>query len=141
MAATLAITFVAQGMFVVAFFLIASGLSDRPPSLVAHFVIVPLTTIVGVVPLPASGLGAVEFVMNELYTHATPVIDPAALAVPADLGVMVSLCNRVLALIVALVGVAYYLSARREVTQMIHEVEDEHVHSLLEAAAEDESPP
>ena len=54
-----------------------------------------------------------------------------------NLGVLVSLGNRIVMLAVALVGVCYYLAARREVAEMMHEVEEEKVHSLLEAAADD----
>ena len=52
-----------------------------------------------------------------------------------------SLGNRIVMLAVALVGVCYYLAARREVAEMMHEVEEEKVHSLLEAVAEDELAP
>ena len=143
MAASLAITLAAQALFVLAYFFVAGGLSDKHPSLESHFVIVPLTTIVGVAPLPANGLGVVEGVMKDLYTHVTQAIEgeQAALALPRNLGVFVSLGYRIVTLIVALVGVGYYLTARREVAQMIHEVEDEHVHSFLDAAAEADGEP
>jgi len=141
MAASLMITLVAQTLFVLAYFLVASGLSDRHPSLGSHFVIAPLVTIAGVAPLPANGLGTIELLMNYLYTSVTRAIqgEQAALAIPPDLGVLVSLGYRIVTLIVALVGVGYYLTARREVAQMMHEVESEHVHSLLDAAADAES--
>ena len=137
MAMSVGITFVAQGLFVLAYFLVAAGLLGERPSLESHFVIVPLTTIAGVIPLPANGLGAIELLVDYLYKHVTPLVDGIVLP-NKDLGVLVSLGNRIVMLAVALVGVCYYLTARREVAEMMHEVEEEKVHSLLEAA--DDSP-
>jgi hypothetical protein len=136
MAMSLGITLVAQSLFVVAYFLVAAGLLSEHPSLLSHFTIVPLTTIAGVVPLPANGLGAIELLVDYLYKHVTPVVDGFTLP-DKDLGVLVSLGNRIVMLAVALVGVCYYLAARREVAEMMHEVEEEKVHSLLDAADDD----
>ncbi|HEX3997270.1 MAG TPA: lysylphosphatidylglycerol synthase transmembrane domain-containing protein [Pirellulales bacterium] len=133
MAMSLGITVVAQSLLFLAFYLVAAGLLSEHPSLETHFVIVPLTTIAGVVPLPANGLGAIELLVDYLYKNVTPAIDHITLP-NKDLGVLVSLGNRIVMLAVALVGVCYYLAARREVAEMMHEVEEEKVHSLLEAA-------
>lgn len=137
MAMSLGITLVAQSLFVLAYFLVAAGLqgAGEHPSILSHFIIVPLTTIAGVVPLPANGLGAIELLVRYLYNSVTLVVDRFAL-LNKDLGVLVSLGNRIVMLAVALVGVCYYLAARREVAEMMHEVEGEKVHSLLEAAGD-----
>ena len=135
MVASLGITVAAQSLFYLAFFLVAAGLLSDRPSLASHFVIVPLMTIAGVIPLPANGLGAIELLVDFLYKHVTPVVDGFTLP-DKNLGVLVSLGYRIVTLSVALVGVAYYLTARREVAEMMHEVEEEKVHSLLEAAGD-----
>ena len=140
MVASLGITIVAQSLFVLAYFLVAAGLLSERPSLLAHFTIVPLTTIAGIVPLPANGLGAIELLVDYLYKHVTPVVDGFTLP-NKNLGVLVSLGNRIVMLAVALVGVCYYLAARREVDEMMHEVEAGKAHSLLEAAGDDELAP
>ena len=78
--------------------------------------------------------------VDYLYKHVTPVVD--GLTLPnKDLGVLVSLGNRIVMLAVALVGVCYYLAARREVSEMMHEVEGEKAHSLLDAADDDDLAP
>ncbi len=136
MVMSLVITLAAQSLFVLAYFLVAAGLSSDHPSLKSHFTIVPLTTIAGVVPLPANGLGAIELLVDYLYKHVTPVVDGFTLP-DKNLGVLVSLGNRIVMLAVALVGVCYYLAARREVSEMMHEVEGEKAHSLLDAADDD----
>jgi glycosyltransferase 2 family protein len=137
MVASLGITLVAQSLFVLAYFLVAAGLLSERPSLMSHFIIVPLTTIAGVVPLPANGLGAIELLVDYLYKHVAPMVDGITLP-NKDLGVLVSLGNRIVMLAVALVGVCYYLAARREVAEMMHEVEEEKVHSLLGAISDAE---
>ena len=135
MVMSLLITLVAQSLFVFAYFLVAAGLLSEHPSLTSHFVIVPLTTIAGVVPLPANGLGAIELLVDYLYKHVTPIIDGFTLP-NKNLGVLASLGNRIVMLTVALVGVCYYLTSRREVSEMMHEAEK--VHSLLEAVEDDQ---
>ncbi len=54
-------------------------------------------------------------------------------------GALVSLAFRILTFAVALIGVCYYLASRREVAEVMHEVEvEEHEgHSLLDVAEEE----
>ena len=135
MLASLAASLVAQSMIPVAYYLVAAGLLDLHPSLASHFVIVPLVTVFSVLPMPAAGLGAIEWVMDFLYRHVTFAIEGITLP-EKNLGVMVSLGYRVITLVVALVGVCYYMALRREVADVMHEAKAEHVESLLEAADE-----
>ncbi len=135
------LTFAAQSLFAVAFHWVSAGLLDVHPSLAAHMVMVPIAMVTGVLPLPLNGLGAFESAMEFLYQHAAAAIDGANAAVPAKgVGVLVSLGNRIVQMSVALVGVAFYLLNRREVSEVMHEAEAETKagHSLLEA--EDELP-
>ena len=48
----------------------------------------------------------------------------AAGALDKNLGVMVSLGYRIATIAVAMVGVCYYLASRREVSEVMHEVEE-----------------
>jgi hypothetical protein len=135
MAGSLVASLVAQSLIPVAYYLVAVGLLDQHPSLTSHFVIVPLVTVFSVLPMPAAGLGAIEWVMDYLYLHVTFAIESISLP-KKNLGVMVSLGYRVVSLVVALVGVCYYMAARREVAEVMHEVQEEHVESLLSAGDE-----
>ena len=56
----------------VSLWLLAAGLSLPHPSLAAHCLILPLATCTGLLPLPFAGLGAVEMVVDRLYTAALP---------------------------------------------------------------------
>jgi hypothetical protein len=135
MLAALGASLVGQGLVPLAYFLVASGLLDVHPSLASHYVIVPLLTTFSVLPMPAAGLGAIEWVMDYLYLHVTAAVQGVTLP-QKNLGVMVSLGYRVVTLVVAMVGVCYYMAARREVAEAMDEVKREHVDSLLEASDE-----
>jgi hypothetical protein len=52
--------------------LVAGGLGLPRPSLAEHFLIMPLATCTGLLPLPLAGLGAMELVVEELYQAAVP---------------------------------------------------------------------
>ncbi len=133
----LAVTIVAQWLFAVSFYLVAAGLLEQPPSLASHMVMVPLAMIAGIVPLPMSGLGAVEGVYDFMYLHVPQAIEGVSAYVPhAGIGTLVSLAYRIVSLAVAVIGIAYYLASRREVAEVMHEVEveEEQGHTLLDAA-------
>lgn len=136
---SLVATLIAQALFAVAFYFVSAGCLENHPSLASHMVIVPLATLVGILPLPMSGLGAVEVAIDFMY-HAVPkAIDgAAAVALPKGIGALVSLANRIVMLAVALIGVVIYFVSRREVAAVMHEVEveEEQGHSLLDAGAD-----
>ena len=102
---------------VLGFFLIARSLPGDAPTLAGHFVIIPLALVAGAIPLPLAGLGALELAMEKLYV-----------AVASDcatgLGLIVSLAYRVITILIALVGVAFYLGRRREVAEVLHKAEE-----------------
>ncbi len=135
----LGMTLVAQGMLAVAFYFVSAGLLAEHPTLAAHMVIVPLATVAGVLPLPMNGLGAMEAVVEFLYRNVPAAIEgAAAVTMPKGVGVLVSLGNRIVQLIVALLGMAVYLTNRREVSAAMHEAQEEqrHGHGLLDAEGE-----
>jgi uncharacterized membrane protein YbhN (UPF0104 family) len=103
---------------VLSFFLIAHGLPDAAPSLGVHCFIVPLAMVSAALPLPLEGLGAFEAVLKYLYAQTTPDL------VSDAKGLLVALVYRVIRILVALIGVGFYLNSRREVDHMIHEAEE-----------------
>jgi uncharacterized protein (TIRG00374 family) len=99
-------------------YLTARGLGGNVPSLGYHFVVVPLGMIVGVLPLPMSGLGAFEAVIEYFYTAV-----PSAVVVAKGQGLVVAFGYRVITILIAIVGLFYWLSSRREVAAVLHESE------------------
>jgi uncharacterized protein (TIRG00374 family) len=110
----------------------ARGLGGNSPSLGYHFVVVPLGMIVGVLPLPMSGLGAFEAVMEFFYMNV-----PSAVAVSKGQGLIVAFGYRVITVLIAVIGLFYWLGARREVAAALHESEElaEHPEDLLSEPA------
>jgi uncharacterized protein (TIRG00374 family) len=100
-------------------YLIGRGLGGQVPSLADHFVIVPMGMLVGVLPLPMSGLGAFEAVMEFFYTHVATVAD-----ITKGQGLVVAFGYRIITVTIAIVGVFYYLGSRREVAEVLHESEE-----------------
>lgn len=101
-------------------FLVAKGLPGTAPSLADHFVMVPLAMVTGVLPLPVNGLGAFETVMAFLYQRI-----PSGLAVTGGQGLVVALGYRAITIVIALVGVVYYLGSRRDVASVLEQAEIE----------------
>jgi hypothetical protein len=107
------------------FYLIARGLPGASPTLSEHLVIVPITLSTGVLPLPG-GIGALEGALDFLYQAMS------ANPVPQNQGLLVALVYRVITIVIALVGLVFYLMHRRELSDALHDAEAE------EAAAEQE---
>lgn len=113
-------------------YMTARGLGGNHPSLGHHFVIVPLGMVVGVLPLPMSGLGAFEAVIEFFYLQM-----PAAAAMTKGQGLVVAFGYRIITVTIAIVGVFYYLASRREVADLLHSEEvDSNLGSSLEDAAD-----
>ncbi|MCC7475527.1 MAG: flippase-like domain-containing protein [Pirellulales bacterium] len=114
--------FVASAMmaacFITTFWLVARGLPIHAPSWSEHVVIVPVAGLVGALPLTPSGLGTMEFAVEELYK-----LMPDATVSPGD-GTLVALGRRVTDIVVALAGLAFYLTHRREVEEVFAEAEE-----------------
>ncbi|HVX16332.1 MAG TPA: lysylphosphatidylglycerol synthase transmembrane domain-containing protein [Pirellulales bacterium] len=101
-------------------YLVARGLPGECPSLADHFVMIPLAFVTGVLPLPGNGLGAFEAVVKMLYERV-----PLDVHVVDGQGFVVSLCYRAVTVLIALIGVCYYLGSRREVATVLAEAERE----------------
>ena len=106
-----------------AFYSVATSLPGQAPILASHFIIAPLSVLVGILPVMMNGLGVVESAMKFLYAHVPSGLDPA-LHVTEGLGLLVSLTNRVMMILTASIGGAFYLVRRREVAVLIHDAEE-----------------
>jgi uncharacterized membrane protein YbhN (UPF0104 family) len=104
--------------FVFSIYLIARGLPGDEPNLGTHFVIVPIANVAGVIPLPG-GMGPFEYTLDLLYRGVSSV------QVAPRQGFVIALAFRVITLLIALVGVVYYLTSRREVSELLHEADGE----------------
>jgi len=114
--------------FAAGVFLIACGLPGHHHTLGAHFVIMPLAAATGVIPLP---LGPFEYVLEFFYTH----VPAAGVAITKGQGLVVALAYRIITVLIAMIGVCYYLGARREVAEVMHEADQATAgDSVVEAA-------
>jgi glycosyltransferase 2 family protein len=114
------LSIVAQGFACVSVYLVARGLPGEYPSLADHFVIIPLAFVTGVLPLPVNGLGAFEMAVKLLYERV-----PLDMRVAEGHGFVVSLGYRAVTILIAMIGVCYYLASRKEVATVIAEAERE----------------
>jgi uncharacterized membrane protein YbhN (UPF0104 family) len=89
--------------------LIACGLPGNSPDLADHFIIVPLSMVAGALPLPLNGLGAFEGVVDFLYRNV-----PQSLVVLKGQGLIVSIGFRVITILIAMIGLWYYLVHRQD---------------------------
>ena len=105
-----------HSLFACGCYLIARGLPGNYLSLGQHLVVMPLSAATGVLPLP---LGPFEYVLDFLYTHV-----PDA-AIDKGQGLVVALTYRLITLLIAALGIFYYLGNRRELAEVIHEAEEE----------------
>ena len=108
-----------HSLFSAGIFLIASGLYDTVPSFRMHFILSPVSAATGVIPLP---MGPFEAVLDYLYTKV-PAANGAVIT-PGQ-GFVVALGYRICTVMIAAVGICYYLSSREEVAKYLHEAKVE----------------
>ena len=106
-----------HSLFAVGIYLIARGLPGQVLSLAKHFVMSPLSAATGVLPLP---MGPFEAVLEFLYRHVSAV---EGVVIAPGQGLVVALGYRIITVLIAMVGFCYYLSARREIAEVMHEAE------------------
>jgi glycosyltransferase 2 family protein len=104
--------------FAIGLYLIACGLPGNHLSLADHFVVIPVSNVAGVLPLP---MGPFEAVLDYLYMHV-PVTGPA---IAAGQGLVVALIYRLITLLIAAMGAPYYFGNRGEMAEVIHEAEED----------------
>ncbi len=102
-------------LFATGVFLIAWGLfDDNALSLKYHFVVSPLAASTGVIPVVA---GPFELVLDLLYVH----VPEEGVEITAGMGLVVALGYRLICVLIAMVGVCYYLGSRREVAELMRQ--------------------
>jgi len=106
--------------FALGVYLLARALVGPLHTLGTHFVILPLSAAGGVIPLPA---GPMEGALSVLYR----LVPNAAGVVIHGEGTWVGLGYRISTLLIAVVGVGYYFSARREVAEVLETEETDTV--------------
>lgn len=105
-----------HSLFAVGIYLITLGIyvdNVQNLSLQGEFVVSPLSSATGVIPLV---MGPMEAVLDFLYANV--------FGLDKRQGFVVALGYRLVTVLIAMVGVCYYLSARREVTAVMHEAEE-----------------
>ena len=110
-------TMASQALSAAGCYLIARGLPGEVLSLKSHFVMIPLCIATCILPLP---LGPFEFVLEFFYTHVS-----AGVTIMKGQGLVVALIYRLMTLLMAGLGVLCYLGNRRELADVIHEVDEE----------------
>jgi len=109
-----------HSLFVIGVFLVARGLPGDDLSLADHFVAVPVSSTTGALPLP---FGPFEFLLDLFYTH----MPHTAAKIPPGQGLVVALAYRLITILIAAVGICYYLGSRRELAEVIQQAEQEPV--------------
>jgi len=96
---------------------VAVALLRDAPSIGEHFIIVPLSMVAAALPITPAGMGPYEWWMDQLYR-----LLPSP---PCQDGLLVALAYRLITIVIAMIGVVYYWSSRREVRQLLEEAEHE----------------
>jgi glycosyltransferase 2 family protein len=106
-------------LIALACYMIARGLPGKYLDLSDNLVIVPMSNVTGVIPLP---MGPFEYVLDVLYKA---VADHNHIVIAAGQGFVVALAYRAVTVMVLLLGIPYYFGNRSEIVEVIHEAEEE----------------
>ncbi len=104
-------SFGVHGCSTLCVFTLSRALGVEAPGPGEHFLVVPLAVLAGALPLPLSGLGAMEAAMEFLYLQHPGVL--------RGTGLVVSLAFRAVTLVVAGIGIVYWLANRAWVAQSL----------------------
>ena len=116
LAASAAMSACVHSLFAVGIYLITLGIyrdNVENLTLLGEFIVSPLSSALGIIPLV---MGPTELMLNFLYG--------AVFGLDQSQGLVVALGYRLITVLIAMVGVCYYLSARREVAEVMHEAEE-----------------
>lgn len=108
-------TFFVHSFFAVSLFFFAKALFGPAPSLIDHFILYCVGNVGSIIPLSA---GPFEYFLDELY----PLFDIVGrTAFEKGHGMAIGVAYRLATVIVALVGVAYYLMSRDAVKEALNQ--------------------
>jgi uncharacterized protein (TIRG00374 family) len=115
----IALCLVVDTIYILSVYAIARGLPVSAPSAAAHFLIVPLSSIAGALPLTPNGLGTTEAAMDALYYG----LGKAGGTVLGD-GTIVALAHRLAMMAVGAIALVYYLTRRAELKPILENAEE-----------------
>jgi hypothetical protein len=101
-------------LLAVAIYLIAQGLPGDAPGFGAHLIVSPMAGLAGTIPLPA---GPYEVVLDFLYHRISPD------TVAESQGFVIAIAYRAMTLVIAMIGMGYFLASRREVKTLMEEAQ------------------
>jgi len=117
---TLVMSLGTHALYALGVYMIATGVAQpQTATLAEHFVIVPIGWFAQALPLPLGALGAFELAMGELYFFVPKT------GMPMAEGIWIALVYRVVTIIIAAVGIIFYLRNRREVSDVWKDAEEE----------------
>lgn len=125
--AAFSISIVMALCYVTSYYAIARALPVHEPTWAEHSVIVPTAGLIGAIPLTPSGLGTTELAIEELYKTM-----PGGDGNRQGDGTMVALARRATEVVVALLGLVFYLTHMRAIREVYAEAEEaaDHEHGM-----------
>ncbi len=127
-------TIAVHTLFAIGIYLIAGGLYEQIHPLGTQLVVMPLSCATGVLPVT---IGPFEVVLDRLYA-TIPLPDGDHMA--AGQGLVVALAYRILTVLIAAVGLLYYLGSRKEVAEVMHAAQPEVESPPAESASSESLP-
>lgn len=115
--ASLLMSLAVQGAFPISIYMIAKSLFTDAPSLIEHYVIVPVAMLASALPLTFAGIGVLEAAIDSLYQWVPTVPTEAS-------GFLVALVFEIVRLVIAVIGTVFYWTANAEVRESLAEAEE-----------------
>jgi uncharacterized membrane protein YbhN (UPF0104 family) len=121
-AAALGLSVLSHGGLIVGFYFGGRSITPDVPTLIQHFVFMPVAeTFSAFIPAPG-GVGPLEAAVHESYKLFANGRDPARMGAA---GLLAATMYRVISIGIAAVGLVYYMLSRREVTAALESAEHE----------------
>jgi hypothetical protein len=96
------------------------------PSYSTQLLVIPAAVVVEVVPLPG-GLGALEWAVEQCYVTANNAAEnPVSIELAEEAGLFTTLVFRVITVLIAALGGGYYITARKELKNLLQHSPDMH---------------
>ena len=118
LAQVFAISFLVHIPYGISLYLIAHGLFGSVPDLINHILLYNVANLTAMIPLAA---GPFELVLDQLYPLFSG-LDGNAMR--SGIGMVVALGHRLIAILVAALGIVFYLSSRDEIISSQKEIEE-----------------
>lgn len=123
-----------QGAFPISVYMIAKSLFADSPSLIEHYVIVPVAMLAAALPITFAGIGVLEAAFESLYLWVPSVPTEAS-------GFLVALVFEIVRLVIAVIGTVFYWTANAEVRESLVATEDLAKQPAGKNTGDSDSPP